>query len=130
MKHIVFILLFISSTVFAQTSGLVVHAIMRTHVAPNANALFDLQGKTSVTDDEWIIVLQKVSYLHAASHKLKTLTIMPEWQKHVDAVDTLSERAVAQSLDKNLPGLSDTGNKMFDVCLSCHQKFFPQGKNL
>ena len=130
MKRILCILLIISSSAFAQTSGPAIHSIMRTQVAPNADALFALQGKKVITEEEWVDVLRRVSYLHAAAHKLKTINTMPEWQSHVDAIDALSERAVAQSLDRNLRGLSDTGNRMFDVCLSCHNQFFPKGKNL
>jgi hypothetical protein len=130
MKRILCILLIISSSAFAQTSGPTIHSIMRSQVAPNADALFALQGKQSVTDEEWVVVLQKVSYLHAAAHKLKTLNTVTEWQYHVDAIDALSERAVEQSLEKNIRGLANTGNKMFEVCYSCHTKFFPKGKNL
>lgn len=130
MKRLLFILLLASSSVIAQTSGSTIHTIMRTQVAPNADALFALQGKTNLTEDDWTEVLRRVTYLHAASHKLKTLTQVPEWQQHVDAIDALSEQAVAQALDKNIRGLSSTGNRLFDVCLSCHKKFFPAGKNL
>jgi len=130
MKRLLFILLFISSTTGAQTSGATIHTIMRTQVAPNADALFSLQGKKSVSEDEWVVVLQKVSYLHAAAHKLKTLNTVPEWHQHVNAIDALSEQAVVQSQEKNIRGLVDTGDKMFNVCLNCHKQFYPQGKNL
>lgn len=130
MKKILCILFIITSPAFSQTSGPTIHNIMRSQVAPNADALFALQGKKSISEEEWMNVLQKISYLHAAAHKLKTLNTAPEWQQHVDAIDALSERAVAQSLDKNLRGLSDTGNKMFNVCFSCHTQYFPKGKNL
>ena len=130
MKKILFILILITSSVFAQTSGPVIHTIMRTQVAPNADALFALQGKRSISDAEWVVVTQKVMNLHDVAHKLKTLNSEPEWQQHVDAIDALTERAVVQSMNKNLRGLSDIGDKMFNVCYSCHHQYFPKGKNL
>ena len=130
MKRILCILLIISSSAFAQTSGPTIHAIMRTQVAPNADALFSLQNKKTVSDEEWVDIIQKISNLHDAAHKLKKINAVPEWQQHVDAVDMLSERAMAQSRDKNIRGLADTGNRMFNVCMSCHTQYFPKGKNL
>jgi hypothetical protein len=130
MKKILWVLILITSSVFAQTAGPVIHTIMRTQVAPNADVLFALQGKKSISNDEWAVVTQKVMSLHDAAHKLKTLNPEPEWQQHVNAIDALTEQAVVQSMNKNLRGLSDTGDKMFNVCYSCHNQFFPKGKNL
>ena len=130
MKELLLVLLFIANSVFAQTSGAPIHNIMRLQIAPSTDALFALQGKSSLTEKEWSTLNLQLESLHAGAHTLKKLTLNTVWQKHANEVDRLSELATAQSNDRNIRGLTRTGNSLYQVCESCHNHFFPDGKNL
>ena len=119
-----------SVPVYADTSGIVIHNIMRTQIAPNASVLFNLQGKTWVSEKDWNQVNESVAALHAAAHTLKKLNTNTEWQYQVDSIDRLSEMSIEQAKDRNIKGLTTTGNSMYNVCEGCHYQFFPKGKNL
>jgi hypothetical protein len=130
MKNLLSILFIICMPVYGQTSGIVIHNIMRSQIAPNAGALFNLQVKAPVTEDDWIQLNKNVSALHNAAHSLKKLNTNTEWQQRVDAIDILSEMSIEQVKDRNVRGLSNTGNALYNLCESCHYQFFPKGKNL
>ena len=130
MKKILSIFLIMCMPVYAQTSGIVIHNIMRTQVAPNAIVLFNLQGKTSLSEKDWNKLDESVSALHAAAHTLKKLNTNNEWNYQVDSIDRLSELSIEQAKDRDIKGLAKTGNSLYNVCESCHYQFFPKGKNL
>lgn len=130
MKKLLSILLIMSMPVYAETSGIVIHNIMRTQIAPNASVLFNLQGKNTITEEDWIQLNKSVSALHAAAHTLKKLNTNTEWQFQVDNIDRLSELSIEQAKERNIKGLTNTGNSLYNVCEGCHYQFFPKGKNL
>jgi hypothetical protein len=103
---------------------------MRTQVAPSATVLFNLQGKSTMTEDDWIILNRSVASLHDAAHNLKKLNTVIEWHQYVDTIDKLSELSIVQAKERNARGLKNTGNSLYNVCMSCHNQFFPKGKNL
>lgn len=130
MKKLLIVFLFVCMPAFSQTSGIVIHNIMRSQIAPNAGALFNLQGKTPITEEDWIQLNKNVMSLHDAAHTLKKLNTNPEWQQRVDAIDRLSELSIEQAKERNVRGLQNTGNALYNVCETCHYQFFPKGKNL
>jgi hypothetical protein len=130
MKKLLNIILIMCMPVYAQTSGVVVHNIMKTQIAPNAVPLLNIQSKTPVTEYDWNKLNQNLSSLHEAAHRLKKIDVNPEWQEHVDNIDKLAETSISYSKERNVPGLHNTGNALYKVCESCHQQFFPKGRNL
>jgi hypothetical protein len=130
MKKLLCIIFILCMPVYAQTSGVQVHNIMKTQIAPNAVPLLNIKSKTPVTEYEWNQLNQSISSLHEAAHRLKKIYVNPEWQEHVDVIDKLAETSVVYSQERNVRGLHSTGNALYEVCVSCHQQFFPKGKNL
>lgn len=130
MKNLLSILLIMCMPVYAQTSGTVIHNIMRTHIAPNAIVLFNFQTRTTITEFDWKQLNESASSLHDAAHILKKINTNPEWQQQVNAIDRLSEISLEQVQERNIKGLTNTGNLMYNVCMNCHVQFFPKGKNL
>ena len=95
---------------------------------PASDALFQLGNNAPTTDAEWEKVVATALMLAESGQMLLTGSrnlSQPEWTKQARALVDSAKAAAAAAQAKNVDGVLDAGNTIYEACDGCHQKYMP-----
>ena len=98
------------------------------------NALFG-SGRLPKSDDDWreveyhayqMVVLGKVIQLPGTGPRDAEWTANPEWKAFSESLTSVGMDILKKAQAKDSQGFDDLGNRLVDVCESCHKAFKPE----
>lgn len=97
------------------------------------NAMFGT-GKVPKTDNDWLevryhayqmIILGKVIQIPGTGPRDAEWTAKPEYRAYADSLSAVGMDMLALADAKDAKGFEAAGNKLIDICESCHMAFKP-----
>lgn len=93
---------------------------------PTSDAVFGVGGKPPADDAEWekiqasaLSLAESANLLRVDGRRVDT----QDWLEYVDALVATSQAAAQAAQDQNVDKVLDAGNRIYEVCDSCHKKY-------
>ena len=98
-------------------------------VAPTSDVIFKVPNQAPKSDKEWKLVQDSALTLAEAGN----LLMIPgrakdraDWMKYAKSLSDAGSEAFKAANKKDAKSLEDIGNKIDDVCETCHAKYLPK----
>lgn len=98
--------------------------LVKTSVIPDSNIVFSVALKQPKSDAEWAAVQKSAENLVAGAQKLMPMgpdTGREAWVNFTNALGAASRRAAEAAKVRNVKGVIDAGDAMFETCEGCHR---------
>lgn len=102
--------------------------LMSKIIYPTSDAIFYISTRTPANDHEWEEFQTKVLTLGEMANVL----MMPgrardddKWMKDAQLLLDASLKAYKLAMEKNVEGLSDMNEQLYEACVMCHQDYRP-----
>jgi len=103
--------------------------IMLAVTIPASDAVFNAAAEPPTTDEEWVTVERAALALAESGN----LLLIPgravdegEWARFSHILIDTATRAYEAAQAKDIDGVSDAGNAIYEACEGCHKKYMPQ----
>jgi hypothetical protein len=125
--------LFFAGATMAQAPGFqpvgTVHQLMVGLVAPASDVIFAVPNHAPQSDKEWVPVQNAALTLAEVGN----LLMIPgrakdngDWMKYASALTDAGSSAFKAANAKDAKALEDIGDKLDEVCETCHAKYLPK----
>lgn len=103
--------------------------IMLAVTIPASETVFNAAAEPPTTDDQWVSV-ERAALMLAESGNL---LLVPgravdegEWSRFSHMLIDTAAQAYAAAQAKDIDGVSEAGNAIYEACEGCHKKYLPQ----
>lgn len=103
--------------------------IMLAVTIPASEAVFTAAAEPPTTDDQWVSVERAALTLAESGN----LLLVPgravdegEWSRFSRMLIDSAAQAYAAAQAKDIDGVSEAGNAIYEACEGCHKKYLPQ----
>ena len=103
--------------------------IMLAVTIPASETVFNAAAEPPTTDDQWVSVERAALTLAESGN----LLLIPgraadggEWSRFSQMLIDTAAQAYAAAQAKDIDGVSDAGNAIYEACEGCHRKYLPQ----
>lgn len=103
--------------------------IMLAVTIPASETVFNAAAEPPTTDDQWVNVERAALTLAESGN----LLLIPgravdegEWSRFSHMLIDTAAQAYAAAQAKDIDGVSDAGNAIYEACEGCHKKYIPQ----
>jgi hypothetical protein len=103
--------------------------IMLAVTIPASEAVFNAAAEPPTTDEQWAMVERAALALAESGN----LLLMPgravddgDWSRFSHMLIDTAAQAYSAAQSKDINGVSDAGNVIYEACEGCHKKYMPQ----
>ena len=103
--------------------------IMLAMTIPASDKVFGAAAEPPTTDEQWVAVERAALELAESGN----LLLIPgravdeaEWSQYSHMLIDTASKAYAAAQAKDIDGVSDAGNVIYEACEGCHKKYMPQ----
>ncbi|WP_153067149.1 hypothetical protein [Steroidobacter cummioxidans] len=103
--------------------------IMLAVTIPASDAVFNAAAEPPTTDEQWVTVERAALALAESGN----LLLIPgravddgEWARFSHMLIDTAARAYSAAQAKDIDGVADAGNAIYEACEGCHKKYMPQ----
>jgi len=103
--------------------------VMLAVTIPASDAVFNAAAEPPTTDEQWVSVERAALSLAESGN----LLLIPgravddgEWSRFSHMLIDTAAKAYSAAQAKDIDGVSDAGNAIYEACEGCHKKYMPQ----
>ena len=103
--------------------------IMLAVTIPSSDRVFAAAAEPPTTDEQWVAVERAALELAESGN----LLLIPgravddgDWSRYSHMLIDTASKAYAAAQAKDIDGVSDAGNVIYEACEGCHKKYMPQ----
>lgn len=103
--------------------------IMLAMTIPSSDKVFGAAAEPPTTDEQWVAVERAALELAESGN----LLLIPgravddgDWSRYSHMLIDTASKAYAAAQAKDIDGVSDAGNVIYEACEGCHKKYMPQ----
>jgi cytochrome c553 len=129
MRSIIVLTLLAGTIVFAQTPAFqpvaTVGELMQAIVIPTSDAVFGAAGETPKNEEEWTALENSALMLAESGNLLMMRSPSGDtsiWLKESKAMVEAGSAAYQAAKAKNVDGVLEAGDKIYESCAGCHEK--------
>ena len=100
--------------------------VMNAVVIPNSNIVFSVSNKAPKTAAEWAAVQKSAENLVLGARQIMPLgpdTGREAWVNFTDALGAAARKAADAAKARNVNGVVDAGDAMYENCEGCHRVY-------
>jgi cytochrome c553 len=109
-----------------------VQEIMTVFTVPQSDVIFNVSAEPPKDDEGWQNIQNSALILAESGNLLLLPGRVPaaseEWTKQSEALIDAAIMASRAAREKNADNLAEAGNKLYDSCTGCHEKYMDKSK--